>query len=181
MEHSNTNINHISIFKPNDDYLKKTLYLPPFYNDFNKKEFKRENEFITLHNINERREKILKGMVVKNINNIFRKNEIYENYNNYKVLLNIHQTDECLTFEELRCLPALSSGILIISEDVPYKESIPYSKHIIWSSVDKIQEISNDVIKNYDDYRKIYFNDIEDTFEKLKKITNKTLNKLLLK
>ncbi len=67
-------------------------------------------------------------------------------------MINIHQTDHHDTFEELRCLPALLCGCIIISEDSPLKEHIPYNKYIIWTTYDRIIETVTDVLNNYEVY-----------------------------
>jgi hypothetical protein len=86
----------------------------------------------------------------------------------YKILVNIHQTDHYQTLEELRVLPALMTGILVISEDSPYKEHIPFSKHIIWSTYDNIVDTINNVLDNYDFFRKKYLTDLNLTLQKMK-------------
>ena len=74
-----------------------------------------------------------------------------------RILVNVHQTDHHHTFEELRVLPALCNGVLIISEEVPLKEEIPYSESIIWSSYDRLPETIEKVKENYDYYYKKIF------------------------
>ena len=67
-------------------------------------------------------------------------------------MVNVHQTDHHHTFEELRVLPALLNGVIVISEDVPLKEKIPYSEYIIWVEYDKLSETTLDVYNNYLEY-----------------------------
>ena len=76
-----------------------------------------------------------------------------------KILINVHQTDHHHTFEELRVLPALLNGVIIISEDVPLKDKIPYNEFIIWSDYDKIVDKVKEVYENYEFYyNKIFVN-----------------------
>ena len=70
----------------------------------------------------------------KNVNNCFDNKELQELYSNTKILINVHQTKDHQTFEELRALPALLCGCLIISEESPLQELIPYHKYIIWTT-----------------------------------------------
>jgi hypothetical protein len=86
----------------------------------------------------------------------------------YKILVNIHQTDSYCTLEELRVLPALMTGILVISEDSPYKEHIPFSNHIIWSSYDNMVDTINNVLTNYDFFRQKYLTNLDLTLQKMK-------------
>jgi hypothetical protein len=81
------------------------------------------------------------------------------------------------TLEELRVLPALMTGILVISEDSPYKEHIPFSKHIIWSSYDDIVDTVNNVLENYDFFREKYLNNLNLT---LKTMKDKSINEMNL-
>lgn len=49
------------------------------------------------------------------------------------ILVNVHQTPDHHTFEELRVLPALMRGVLVVSEEVPLRHLVPYHPHVIWS------------------------------------------------
>jgi hypothetical protein len=76
-----------------------------------------------------------------------------------KIILNIHQTEHHNTFEELRCLPALLCGTIVISEHSPLKEHIPYKDYIIWTSYDDINTTIFEVLKNYEEhYNKLFIN-----------------------
>jgi hypothetical protein len=105
------------------------------------------------------------------------KNTMKNVMDEYKILVNIHQTDMYSTLEELRVLPALMTGILVISEDSPYKEHIPFSKHIIWSSYDDIVDTVNNVLENYDFFREKYLNNLNLT---LKTMKDKSINEMNL-
>lgn len=74
-------------------------------------------------------------------------------YKKTKIMVNIRQTDIHHTFEELRALPALQCGVLVISETCPLTELIPYSDYIIWCPRNKIIETTRDVLNNYEHYR----------------------------
>jgi hypothetical protein len=96
-------------------------------------------------------------------------------------LVNIHQTDTHHTLEELRVLPALLTGIIVISEEVPYKESIPYSKHIIWSKYDDIPKKISSVLSKYKYYQKKYLTGISDTIKLMEVELDKNLNSMFNK
>lgn len=57
-----------------------------------------------------------------NINNCFEKEKLKKLYQHTKVMINIHQTDHH-TFEELRVLPALQCGVIVICEKSDQKET----------------------------------------------------------
>lgn len=74
-----------------------------------------------------------------------------------KIIVNIHQTDHHHTFEELRVLPALQKGCVVISEDSPLKEYIPYYNFIIWTNYEDIIEVFKNTIENYETFHKKFF------------------------
>lgn len=76
--------------------------------------------------------------------------DIEELYARTRILVNIRQTDYHDTLEELRVLPALRSGVIVISEFAPYKELTRYSEFIIWGTLDELPEIIRNVQDNYE-------------------------------
>ena len=96
-----------------------------------------------------------------NINNCFVKQRVQDLYRNTKILINIHQTDHHHTFEELRVLPALLNGTLVISEISPLSELVPYSKCVIWTTYDKILSTAKDILARYDEVHKQIFESVE--------------------
>lgn len=180
IEYSLPNINNIKTNKQFNTYLSKNIYIPPLI--YNKTDFNHYNrtDIIGLFDINgnERRTKIVKNITNTNfklINNIFDKDSLKQVYNNSKILVNIHQTDHHHTFEELRILPALMNGVLIISENVPLKDKIPYGEFIIWTEYDNLNNKINDVFENYEYYYNQIFNN------KLNDIITEMFNKTKLK
>lgn len=73
------------------------------------------------------------------------------------VLVNIRQKEYFQTFEELRVLPALLQGVLVVTEDSPHLDSVPYSKHIISSSPADIMEALRQVTSHYEKSHKECF------------------------
>jgi len=133
-----------------------------------------KTDIITLFDAkgNQRRVNILNKLKELEVNNktitdCFSNKCLLNTYNKAKILINVHQTEHHHTFEELRVLPALLNGVIIISEDVPLKEKIPYSDFIIWCDYDKICEKTLEVSENYEKY----YNEIF-TNHKLKTILN---------
>lgn len=123
--------------------------------------------------------KKLFGLEYYNMNE-YNMNEQIKIYNNTKVMVNIHQTDYHHTFEEFRVLPVLQSGVIIVSEDSPLKEHIPYSEYIIWSSYDKIHETVIDVMNNYEYYyNKIFNADLLDIINTMREDNIKNIKKII--
>jgi hypothetical protein len=85
-----------------------------------------------------------------NINNCFEPNKLEDILKQTKIIINIHQTPHHHTLEELRVLPALECGVIVISEKSPLIETVPYHDLIIWSSYDEIIEKVKEVINNYE-------------------------------
>lgn len=69
-----------------------------------------------------------------------------------KILLNVHQTDHHHTLEEFRVLPALLRGTVVISEDIPAKDTIPYHQFIIFAPYDRLTVTVAEVLANYETY-----------------------------
>jgi len=165
IEYSLPNMYNIStndIFK---EYLTKNIYISPLLFSPNFINQGKKN-IITMFtdNSNHRRSEILdhlKQLSIEfvSISNCYTNNCLYEVYKNAKILVNVHQTDEHHTFEELRVLPALLNGVIIVSEDVPLKEKIPYNEYIVWSNYDNIAQTVKDVSDNYEYYFDKIFTD----------------------
>ena len=161
--------NMYNIYSSNsyNNFYKKILYISPVLFDYDSQnyEYKQRqiNVLTTFINTNEPRRRALLDNIKmanvdhKNINNCFSNEDLKNLYLNTKILINIHQTEHHHTFEELRVLPALLSGIIVISESSPLNNLIPYNDFIIWSSYDNIIETVKNVINNYDDYHNKIF------------------------
>ncbi|MCQ4163636.1 glycosyltransferase family 2 protein [Tahibacter harae] len=70
-------------------------------------------------------------------------------YRASRVLLNVHQTGDHHTLEELRVLPALLKGVIVVSEDVPLREAVPYHEFIVWAAYDDLLETARGVLDDY--------------------------------
>lgn len=127
VEHKNRNINSLTTFL---------------------KVFGKRKAF--LHNIK-------KNLKHSNINNCFKKTEIQKLYQNTKILINIHRRYDKCSFEELRCLPALQNGVIVVSEKAPLTNLLPYNKLIIWEDYDNIIDKVKKILNNYEKYYKQIF------------------------
>lgn len=175
IDYSVPNIHHVASSNLFNDFSKKHIYI--YSSIYADTYFSKENRHIstltTFINTGEpRRKKLIENIKRErehmNINNCFEKDALHNLYKNTKIMINIHQTNEHDTFEELRVLPALQCGVIVISENSALNELIPYNDYIIWSSYADIIEKTRDVINNYDSYH--------DSIFKNKK--NKKLNEL---
>jgi hypothetical protein len=90
------------------------------------------------------------GISSTNIQNCFEKEQIRQLYVDTKILLNIRQTPHHDTLEELRILPALLNGVIILSEDAPLRNAVPYSEFIIFVSPEAMAGKIRYVLENYE-------------------------------
>lgn len=187
IEYSLPNIYNLSTNDIFEEYLNKNIYIAPLLFAPNFTSLTRKN-IITMFtdNSNCRRSEILnclKQLSVEftSVSNCYTNDCLYDIYKDSKILVNVHQTDHHHTFEELRVLPALLSGVIIVSEDVPLKEKIPYSDYIVWSSYDNIAQTVKDVSDNYEYYFNKIFSDTEliECIKSMQDLNIKCFNKLL--
>lgn len=80
------------------------------------------------------------GLSVTCVEGVFDTAEVRALYRRARILVNIRQTDVFDTLEELRVLPALRSGAIVVSEDVPLRQEVPYHEHLTWASLEEMPE-----------------------------------------
>lgn len=164
VEYSQSNIANIKHSAHYPNYQKNVLYISPSLYDLSFHNDKQVDVMTNFYDENQhRRHKFLQTARQKNVS--------LANYRNYygdtlrnlyrrsKILVNIHQTDHHDTLEELRILPALRSGCIVISENCALSHFVPYSGHVVWSDLDRIFDVCKDVLMNYDAYHKSIFTD----------------------
>lgn len=165
IEYSQPNIYNISTNEFFSDYLKKINYIAPTIYDIDF-DLEYKNDIITLFNSNsgnKRRDLILNdlnevGVKYKMVENCFNEECLVNTYKHSKIMVNVHQTDHHHTFEELRILPAISNGVIIISEDTPLKGVIPYGEYIVWAPYGELAKKTKEVADNYLEYYDKIFN-----------------------
>jgi len=182
IEYSVPNLVNLKTSPLTEGYADKCSYIAPvIYEDTNFVNPRRHQTF-TMFSDNPcpRRAKFSADTGVTNISGCFDKDDLLKTYYNSKIMVNIHQTDHHHTFEELRVLPALCNGVLIVSEDVPLKEYIPYSDSIIWAPYEGIQDKLEDVQNNYEEYySKIFTDGLRNTLHLLRKQNKETFTNIL--
>lgn len=171
MEYSIPNIINIESSSEIDfsEYLKKSIYIAAaLYKEVDFEEYKR-TKTITMFSSNPcpRRDKFKRKC---NMQGFFTAESLKKVYNNTRIMVNVHQTDHHHTFEELRCLPALMNGVIIVSEDVPLKDKIPYSDYIVWAKYEDLEDKVKEVEDNYEKYyRNIFTDDLKSIINTLQK------------
>ena len=163
VEYSRPNIENIKTSNQLQPLLTKIVYLPALVFDYDPDLENRDlYDVITSFYIVEQPGRTRRKKMLDNLTSRFSKyhnlQEVWgyrlrENFlKTSKILVNIHQTDYHHTVEELRILPALLSGMIVVSEDSPLKEHIPYSKWIIWVDYDQIPDIVESILSNWTHY-----------------------------
>lgn len=97
------------------------------------------------------------GLPHVNVNNVFSKQGLQQLLRQTKILINIHQTACCHTLEELRVLPALECGVIVIAERSPLTKHVPYADMIVWTEYENVTQTVRDVLQHYDEYHERIF------------------------
>lgn len=186
IDYSIPNIYNVSSCNLFRSFSKKHFYISSsIYDLYFIKENRNINILTTFINTSEPRRATLLNKINSlkishiNISNCFEKNNLQELYKNTKIIINIHQTEHHHTFEELRVLPALECGVIVICENSPLYKLVPYYDYIIWTNYDNIIEKTLEIMNNYDYYYDLifskekinklsYFNDVN--YNVLKKV-----------
>jgi hypothetical protein len=88
----------------------------------------------------------------RNVQGIYHHSDVRDLYSSAKVMVNAHQEWFRHSIEEFRVLPALSRGCIVISEDVPLRECIPYHEYIVWAPFEDLPDVTHEVMQHYDEY-----------------------------
>lgn len=165
INYSVVNQTNVKISKYYKDLYKKMVLIHPLLYPYNNEKTNRNIHCLTtfLHPYcTEKRKDFLKRIKDENINHVNINNctcaeDFIKLYKNTKILVNIHQIYEHHTVEELRILPALMCGVIVICEEGPLREYIPYQDSIIWSTNENMMKTIRDVEEKYDElHRKIF-------------------------
>jgi hypothetical protein len=90
------------------------------------------------------------GLETVNISGLF--GDTSKRMSQIGILLNLHQTDHHHTLEELRILPALLQGVLVVSEPSPLTDRVPFSHYMTFATVDELPKVLSEIMENYDSH-----------------------------
>ena len=169
VEYSLPNIYNYETSGHYPDVVKKMVYVPPLmfpyfkdepdYNEEHplERNYNIATTIINYHMSGRRWEKleymrVNQTLEFTNFARSFSHQEQHDMFGNIKVLINMHQSPYYHTLEEFRLIPALLRGVVIVSEDVPLRELVPYSKYIVWCKLDQLYETVSNVSNHYDYY-----------------------------
>lgn len=164
IDYSRPNIEHLRRSGRFDDYLRRVVHIAPLLYDLAPRQAVRSRAAITLFadTAQPRRDRFLRaaraaGLPLRNVRRTFDAARLRALYRDTRVLVNVHQTDHHDTLEELRILPALLCGVVVVSEDVPLRETVPYAGFIVWAPYGRLVETVRDVLERYEHYRHAMF------------------------
>ncbi len=100
-----------------------------------------------------------RGLDLRHVDGFFDTVSLERLYRSSRVLLNVHQTNYHHTAEELRILPALRSGVIVVSEDVPLREALPYHAFVIWAAYEDLLDTAEAVLADYESMHARLFGD----------------------
>jgi len=152
IDYSRANIEHVKNSNLSDLYGTKVIYIAATFSQLNENwlfDSDQKAPVSMFGNPNFGRRKVFLDSMMKNgvqIENLMGSySNYYELFKDFGILINVHQTDTHHTLEELRILPALASGLRVISENSPYLEAIPYSNFVEFGAIadlcEKIKEL----------------------------------------
>lgn len=93
-----------------------------------------------------------RGLPVRNAGSAYRRDRLMALLDDTHILINMRQSEHHDTFEALRVLPALARGVLVVSEDVPLREHIPYQDCVVWASRSELIDVLETVHANRERY-----------------------------
>lgn len=162
-DYSRINLHNIRSSKKLLTYSKKTFCISPAIYPLSLSTAGRSGAITLFGNLNIPRRKLFLEDLDKhqvdsqNISGVyFGVEKVYEKA---KIVINIRQSDLYDTLEELRVLPALRSGAIVICENAPYMEKTAYSQFVIWGSIEEIPALIIEVERNYEAVHRRIFGD----------------------
>jgi len=186
IDYSKPNIINVGSSNTFQSFYDKMVYISPLiYELYSIKNNRTVELLTTFFDTNQPRRHILLTNINEhklnhiNINNCFDKNELQNLYKNTKILINIHQTDHHHTLEELRVLPALLCGVVVICEESPLKEAVEYSDFLVWTTYENIMDTIQEVQSNYDEYYNKFFGNqkLENVINKMKENNSNSISR----
>ncbi len=164
VDYSRPNLVNVATTPELAGYLEKTVHVAPLLDppDFGSEA--RATPLITLFGDLDqpRRRRFFEqarraGLPLVNIKGCFDRQALRNLYHSTRVLVNVHQTDHHDTLEELRVLPALLSGVVVVSEEAPLRQHIPYAPFLLWSSYENLVDTARRALEHHGEhYRRLF-------------------------
>ena len=168
IDYSEVNRHHLREAGGFDDVLAHTVVIAPLLHECRFSRDDRDPSALTLFSdANEgRRGRFLaaaraNGLPIRNLKRCFDSATLQMQYRRTRVLVNVRRSDHHDTIEALRVLPALQSGVIVVSEDGALRDALPYARFIIWANYDELVERAAEVLRDYDTWHARIFGDPE--------------------
>jgi hypothetical protein len=166
IEYSLCNLEHLRSSGCYPDLLARTCYIAPLLFAPNLLAGNRPRPLLTLMaDVRQpRRARFLAaaaaaGLPLSNVRGAYSAAALADLFDHTRILINLRQTDSHDTLEELRVLPALLRGVIVISEDVPLRASVPYHDYIIWCRYEELVACALAVHADYAEQHRRLFGD----------------------
>jgi hypothetical protein len=160
IEYSEINRVHLERAGGFEEHLARTVVLAPLLYPLDTRPRARRQRMITLFSDEHsgRRAVFLQearaaGLPVVNRRRAFAARVLRRLLRDTRILVNLRRTNDHHTIEELRILPALLCGVVVVSEDGPLRELLPYQQHIVWASRERLVEAVRAVDADYPAWR----------------------------
>jgi GT2 family glycosyltransferase len=99
------------------------------------------------------------GLPLRNVRGVWAADTLQRLHRRTRILVNLRQTDDHHSFEALRVLPALLCGVVVVSEDVPLRHTLPYADHVVWCGYDSLLPMLQAVHADWDAWHARLFGD----------------------
>lgn len=159
LDYSDCNMAHWHAGAQRQDLFARARVLAPLVLPVCHERRSRQRELVTLFsNPNAGRraaflsEARARGLAVRNAGSAYRRDRLLALLDDTHVLINMRQSEHHDTFESLRVLPALARGVLVVSEDVPLREHIPYQDCVVWANRSELVDVVEAVHANRERY-----------------------------
>lgn len=156
IEYSAANLAHLRAADGFGGYLERVVPLAPLLFDADFSVARRNWPIMTLFGDADegRRGRFLHaaraaGLPIRNRKRCFEPGQLRQAFRQCRILVNVRRSDHHDTLEELRVLPALLCGVVVVSEDVPLRETIPYQRFVVWS---RYEDLPATVARVHADY-----------------------------
>lgn len=166
VDYSSANIRHLQAAGGFDDVLPRMIAIAPLLHARNFSAERRDVPVLTLFsNPDEgRRAALLKDarsrrLPVRNRKRCFDGEALQTCYGRSRILLNVRRTEHHDTIEELRILPALMSGVIVVSEDGPLRDCLPYARYVVWADYERLLDQCTEVLREYEVWHERLFGD----------------------
>lgn len=168
IDYSLINLRHLSDCGGFEHELAKTIHLAPLLFAPDLAAQARPNPIISLFSdptVGRRAEMLANcraaGLTIRNIKRCFETESLRLALRSAEILVNVRRSEHHDTIEELRILPALLCGCLVICENGPLRDTLPYARFVIWCSIAELPATLADVSANADGWRSRLFADGE--------------------